>query len=83
MMSKLLTAQQLSAIRIAVCDQRSEWDSGDAAFIQYAESLLDHIDALQGENDNLRTRCREQRTWLDNLYTFQEIIEDAVKEINS
>ena len=52
MMSKLLTAQQLSAIRIAVCDQRSEWDSGDAAFIQYAESLLDHIDALQ---DNMHT----------------------------
>ena len=59
-MSKLLTAEQLSAIRIAVCDQRSEWDAGDAAFIQYAESLIEHIDALHGEECNwYETRVNE------------------------
>ena len=56
---KLLTAEQLSAIRIAV------WDAGDAAFIQYAESLLEHIEALQ---DTQWVQITEdESTWPDGI----------------
>ena len=81
-MSKLLTAEQLGEIRDYVAAQ-------DMPELDHAESLIDHIDALQGDSElEYRHEClkmmySDEMNYLDDDLSVDLAIDEFISEEQS